>query len=274
MISLDLYYYIYMSHMSLTVLHFVEKLGLCTFIKWNLLTLQMAKWRFYQSFRPNQLRSCQSTAGTAMWGCRGFTYQRKLPSLAGCFLSPRATASTVDSTMSPCKIHKALHHSAIYLSLLFLSSAQPVSLLNLVPILLVFLSVCFSLFCSHIRWGAPPVINPIGSLFPNATLWSPSLSLILPVTSQSSTTFNLSNPAPGDWYVAAHLPEDDGRIEQKVCIELYTVLACYSSLCSCCWICIDRPKSVSIPITALLENYPCTCTWTCSTRAGDWWIAS
>lgn len=67
----------------------------------------------------------------------------------------------------------------------------------------------------HIRWGAPPVINPIGSVFPNATLWSHSLSLILPVTSHSSTAFNLSNPAQGDWYVAAHLPEDDGRIEQK-----------------------------------------------------------
>ncbi|TDH06266.1 hypothetical protein EPR50_G00129250 [Perca flavescens] len=67
----------------------------------------------------------------------------------------------------------------------------------------------------HIQYGAPPVINPVGSVFPNATLWSPCLSLILPVTSQSSTTFNLSNPAPGDWYVGAHLPEDDGRIEQK-----------------------------------------------------------
>uniref|UniRef100_A0A671W784 Post-glycosylphosphatidylinositol attachment to proteins 6 n=1 Tax=Sparus aurata TaxID=8175 RepID=A0A671W784_SPAAU len=67
----------------------------------------------------------------------------------------------------------------------------------------------------HIRWGAPPVINPTGSKFPNHTLWSPCLSLILPVTSHSSTTFNLSNPAPGDWYVAAHLPQDDGRIEQK-----------------------------------------------------------
>ncbi|XP_022610932.1 transmembrane protein 8B-like isoform X3 [Seriola dumerili] len=67
----------------------------------------------------------------------------------------------------------------------------------------------------HIRWGAPPVINPKGSVFPNATLWVPSLSLTLPVTSHSSTTFNLSNPAPGDWYIAAHLPEDDGRIEQK-----------------------------------------------------------
>uniref|UniRef100_A0A3Q3IS86 EGF-like domain-containing protein n=1 Tax=Monopterus albus TaxID=43700 RepID=A0A3Q3IS86_MONAL len=67
----------------------------------------------------------------------------------------------------------------------------------------------------HIRWGAPPVINPTGSVFPNATLWSPSLSLTLPVTSHSSTTFNLSDPNPGDWYIAAHLPEDDGRIEQK-----------------------------------------------------------
>ncbi|KAM9718644.1 post-GPI attachment to proteins factor 6 isoform 2-T2 [Menidia menidia] len=67
----------------------------------------------------------------------------------------------------------------------------------------------------HIRWGAPPVINPTGLLFPTAALWTPCLSLTLPVTSQSSTTFNLTDPAPGDWYVAAHLPEDDGRIEQK-----------------------------------------------------------
>ncbi|XP_068605140.1 post-GPI attachment to proteins factor 6 [Brachionichthys hirsutus] len=67
----------------------------------------------------------------------------------------------------------------------------------------------------HIRWGAPPVIDPIGSKFPDATLRVPGLSLTLPVTSQGSATFNLSDPAPGDWYVAAHLPEDDGRIEQK-----------------------------------------------------------
>lgn len=68
------------------------------------------------------------------------------------------------------------------------------------------------------RWGAPPVINPTGASFPNATLWSPSLSLTLPVTSQSYTTFNLTNPAAGDWFIAAHLPEDDGRIEQKVSV--------------------------------------------------------
>ncbi|XP_026230987.1 post-GPI attachment to proteins factor 6 [Anabas testudineus] len=67
----------------------------------------------------------------------------------------------------------------------------------------------------HVRWGAPPVINPKGLVFPNATLWNPGLSLTVPVTAHSSTTFNLPNPAPGDWYIAAHLPEDDGRIEQK-----------------------------------------------------------
>ncbi|KAM9323266.1 post-GPI attachment to proteins factor 6 [Pholidichthys leucotaenia] len=67
----------------------------------------------------------------------------------------------------------------------------------------------------HIRWGAPPVINPTGTTFPNATLWSPTLSLTLPVMTQNFTTFNLTDPAPGVWYVGAHLPEDDGRIEQK-----------------------------------------------------------
>ncbi|XP_061790738.1 post-GPI attachment to proteins factor 6 isoform X2 [Nerophis lumbriciformis] len=68
----------------------------------------------------------------------------------------------------------------------------------------------------YIRHGAPPVINPIGTAFPNATLWSRLLVVNLSVTAaQNSATFNLSNPAPGDWFVAAHLPEDDGRIEQK-----------------------------------------------------------
>ncbi|KAM9844533.1 post-GPI attachment to proteins factor 6 [Aulostomus maculatus] len=67
----------------------------------------------------------------------------------------------------------------------------------------------------YLRAGAPPVINPTNSVFPNATRWTPCLSLTLPVTSHSSTTFNLSDPEPGDWFVAAHLPEDDGRIEQK-----------------------------------------------------------
>lgn len=180
----------------------------------------MEKWHLCLSCRPNQLRSCPSMVGTATWGCRGFTYQRKLPLLAGCFLSPRATRSTVDSTMSPCKEH--VHHVMRHFFASLLNHNLSFSLKH-----------CFlSIFCSHIRWGSPPVINPVDSLFPNATLWSSSLSLILPVTSQSSTTFNLSNPAPGDWFVAAHLPEDDGRIEQKVCVEWGCTIYSIVSTCS------------------------------------------
>ncbi|KAJ0059115.1 hypothetical protein NL108_008526, partial [Boleophthalmus pectinirostris] len=69
----------------------------------------------------------------------------------------------------------------------------------------------------YLRWGAPPVINPVGTVFPKDTVWSSlhSLKLPVPVTLQTSTTFNLTSPAAGDWYIAAHLPEDDGRIEQK-----------------------------------------------------------
>lgn len=67
----------------------------------------------------------------------------------------------------------------------------------------------------HIRWGAPPVLNPMGQAFPNDTAWSPAHSLLLPVSSQATATFNQSDPSPGDWYVAAHLPQDDGRIQQK-----------------------------------------------------------
>ncbi|CAL8343953.1 unnamed protein product [Merluccius merluccius] len=68
---------------------------------------------------------------------------------------------------------------------------------------------------THIRWGAPPVVNPVGLVFPNDTEWSPAHSLHLPVTAQATATFNLSDPSPGDWYVVAHLPRDDGRIQQK-----------------------------------------------------------
>ncbi|XP_049604210.1 transmembrane protein 8B [Syngnathus scovelli] len=67
----------------------------------------------------------------------------------------------------------------------------------------------------YIRQGAPPVINPIGTEFPDVTLWNASRSFIVPVTSLSSASFNLSDPTPGDWFIVSHLPEDDGRIEQK-----------------------------------------------------------
>lgn len=165
-------------------------------------------------------------------------------SLAGSSLSPRATTFTVDSTTSPCETLRDLSQREIHF-----------------PALL-FILISYSLCFSHFRWGAPPVINPTGSAFPNATLWVPSLSLTLPVTSHSSTTFNLSNPAPGDWYIAAHLPEDDRRIEQKVtCVQdLLCLLVCPGSLGSftCCKISCQFFKYAQLFIF----------TPTCSTRAG------
>ncbi|XP_051943585.1 post-GPI attachment to proteins factor 6 [Hippocampus zosterae] len=69
----------------------------------------------------------------------------------------------------------------------------------------------------HIRHGAPPVINPTDTSFPSMTLWEPPYSMLLPVASghSSAATLNVSYPAPGEWFVASHLPENDGRIEQK-----------------------------------------------------------
>ncbi|KAJ8413570.1 hypothetical protein AAFF_G00080770 [Aldrovandia affinis] len=68
----------------------------------------------------------------------------------------------------------------------------------------------------HIRSGAPPVINPIETEFANNTAFLPAQNLSLLINSgQNITLFNVSNPAPGDWFVAAHLPKNDGRIEHK-----------------------------------------------------------
>ncbi|XP_072568624.1 post-GPI attachment to proteins factor 6 [Paramormyrops kingsleyae] len=68
----------------------------------------------------------------------------------------------------------------------------------------------------HFRSGAPPVINPIDTEFPNETVYSPAHNLTLSIQSgQNTTIFNVTNPVSGDWFVAAHLPEDDGKIEHK-----------------------------------------------------------
>ncbi|XP_071616511.1 post-GPI attachment to proteins factor 6 isoform X2 [Heliangelus exortis] len=69
----------------------------------------------------------------------------------------------------------------------------------------------------HFRYGAPPVINPLGTHFPaNATVPpSYSLSMALRGTTQNNTFVNISTPAAGDWFIAAHLPQAAGRIEVK-----------------------------------------------------------
>lgn len=70
----------------------------------------------------------------------------------------------------------------------------------------------------HFRHGAPPVINPLGTRFPaNATVRpSYNISITLSSAVQNTTFVNVTTPAAGDWFIAAHLPEAAGRIEVKV----------------------------------------------------------
>lgn len=76
----------------------------------------------------------------------------------------------------------------------------------------------FFLICSHIRAGAPPVINPLETQFSENAAFSlaHNFTLMLGSAGPNMTFFNLTNPAVGDWFIAAHLPKDDGKIEPKV----------------------------------------------------------
>uniref|UniRef100_A0A673HIF6 Transmembrane protein 8B-like n=1 Tax=Sinocyclocheilus rhinocerous TaxID=307959 RepID=A0A673HIF6_9TELE len=85
----------------------------------------------------------------------------------------------------------------------------------------------------HFRAGAPPVINPIETAFPNSTSVSLAHNLTLTIPSgQSSnvTLFNVTYPKPGDWFLAAHLPKDEGKIEQQVCVCV-CVCVCVMYVC-------------------------------------------
>ncbi|XP_020862227.1 LOW QUALITY PROTEIN: post-GPI attachment to proteins factor 6 [Phascolarctos cinereus] len=64
----------------------------------------------------------------------------------------------------------------------------------------------------HFRYGAPPVINPLGTKFPANTTVRPSFSIKL---IHNNTVINVSSPAPGDWFIAAHLPRSPQKIEIK-----------------------------------------------------------
>ncbi|XP_062999236.1 post-GPI attachment to proteins factor 6 [Elgaria multicarinata webbii] len=69
----------------------------------------------------------------------------------------------------------------------------------------------------HIRYGAPPVINPLGTQFPvnTSVRLSYSKTLTLATALQNSTFVNLTSPAAGDWFIAAHLPEATDKIAVK-----------------------------------------------------------
>ncbi|XP_010618908.1 post-GPI attachment to proteins factor 6 isoform X1 [Fukomys damarensis] len=69
----------------------------------------------------------------------------------------------------------------------------------------------------HFRYGAPPVINPLGTSFPDDTPVQPSFHVraLLSTMLLGNTTVNVSHPAPGDWFVVAHLPPSSQKIEVK-----------------------------------------------------------
>lgn len=67
----------------------------------------------------------------------------------------------------------------------------------------------------HFRYGAPPVINPLGNSFaPNTSVpFSFNQTMKFRNSMQSNLYLNISNPTPGDWFVAAHLPKASENIE-------------------------------------------------------------
>uniref|UniRef100_A0A3Q0S5S0 Transmembrane protein 8B n=1 Tax=Amphilophus citrinellus TaxID=61819 RepID=A0A3Q0S5S0_AMPCI len=70
---------------------------------------------------------------------------------------------------------------------------------------------------TYFRSGAPPVINPLYTRFPRDTVIPGSFAVTLTWTLPNRTTgaFNVTSPLPGDWFLAAHLPKDEGKISVK-----------------------------------------------------------
>jgi hypothetical protein len=69
----------------------------------------------------------------------------------------------------------------------------------------------------HFRYGAPPVINPLGTSFPENTSVQTSFYIraLMSTMLLGNTSINVSHPAPGDWFVAAHLPPSSQKIQVK-----------------------------------------------------------
>lgn len=69
----------------------------------------------------------------------------------------------------------------------------------------------------HFRYGAPPVINPLGTSFPDNTLSHASFHIrtLLSTMLLGNTSVNISHPAPGDWFLVAHLPPSSQKIQVK-----------------------------------------------------------
>lgn len=65
------------------------------------------------------------------------------------------------------------------------------------------------------------MINPLHTRFPGDTVVPGSFAVTLTWTLPNRTTgvFNVTSPLPGDWFLAAHLPKDEGKISVKVCVN-------------------------------------------------------
>nr|XP_051698107.1 post-GPI attachment to proteins factor 6 isoform X3 [Oryctolagus cuniculus] len=62
----------------------------------------------------------------------------------------------------------------------------------------------------HFRYGAPPVIDPLGTSFPEDSAVQPSHHVTMLL---GNSSVSVPHPAPGDWFVAAHLPPSSQKIE-------------------------------------------------------------
>lgn len=76
------------------------------------------------------------------------------------------------------------------------------------------------------------MINPLHTRFPGDTVVPGSFDVTLTWTLPNRTTgaFNVTSPLPGDWFLAAHLPKDEGKISVKVSVNRVDRECCEKSL--------------------------------------------
>lgn len=164
---------------------------------------------------PRVPRSSPSTAGmetpsSSASGCR------RTPSCcAGSCRCPRKEVPSVAPHRSPCAYLQFLSPLALPVVVMGWHSSCGSDLWPAHPECSF---QCLLLSSSHFSYGSPPVINPLGTQFPSNTSVRPSYNqtLILGTALQNSTSVNLTSPAAGDWFLVAHLPEANGKIEVKV----------------------------------------------------------
>ncbi|XP_045878280.1 transmembrane protein 8B isoform X7 [Meles meles] len=133
----------------------------------------------------------------------------------------------------------------------------------------------------YFRSGAPPVINPLHTHFPGDTavpgVFSLTLSWTLP--NRTSGIFNVSSPLPGDWFLAAHLPQAHGHISvkglQDECQYLLQPQLIVRRLLDVAVLVPGRPSEQTLSAHNRSALYkmptaqlvPCPCPWSCHEHA-------